>query len=57
MDIKVITCISSCITLFLTLLITLKIYSTPPEKYKVDISGGFQPPENNCGDCITAFRN
>jgi hypothetical protein len=52
MNIELITCITSCITLFLTILITFKLYRKHKENYPVDISGGFPPPCNNCGDCV-----
>ena len=52
MNLELLTFISSLITLILSIVITIKLYKTNKENYLVDISGGFKPPCNNCGDCV-----
>lgn len=54
MNLELLTFIASLITLILSIIITIKLYTIEEkENYPVDISGGFKPPCNNCGDCVS----
>ena len=54
-NLKLITCVFTCITAILLAMVAMKVFKKK-EKYVVDISGGFAPPCNNCGDCV-AYTN
>jgi hypothetical protein len=49
------SCVISCAVFILMIMCTRKVFQKK-EKYLVDISGGFAPPCNNCGDCV-AYTN
>jgi hypothetical protein len=54
-NLNLVTCMASVITLILLIMTANKVLKRK-EKYTVDISGGFAPPCNNCGDCV-AYTN
>jgi hypothetical protein len=54
--IQILQLLCNIITLILCIIITLKVHAKYyTENYLVDISGGFAPPCNNCGDCVSYY--